>query len=527
MFHYNNLNNSANKDYRSALYSSPGVPLAKYECSPIVSIEKYKLNMRMSQEGIVSGIKNNISHMINFNNQSTPVFKKETHERENEKDSTIALPQKKCNEISEVSSNKIKIPLNLSTCNSLIGSYLERNSNGCNIGVSYLPNVFSSLKRLDRDSVFSNYLNRERESHKILNNKNEKYNYQKPEHNNILKINDPPATEKLLNRKTKLPRRRNSIEHYTTKHFTLDEVILEGKKINFLLNENLLMPKENKEGKVKKIKIIEDPEPSMYDIIIIKPFYENNFKRLNMMTNLNDEGSPFSLKQTHVAKIKEKSPSKKNQNTLTRLNFIIDSYLYKKIFTRQYKKSFESSPNNNLLHPLIVFEEKVVNFKNTFNKMQDDYISRSKKVLNKDLLFEVNKKMKDINLLCDILVDCVSEYTKNTSKSNKNKKIKIQYQENYDCNICHRKFQTGQGLGGHMSRMHPNCSEQYKSKMKIRKSRDKQRAILQEAKKKILLANGHDYLKLKASGEKKLIKKILFQNKKDFKATLIQLKKKN
>ena len=76
-----------------------------------------------------------------------------------------------------------------------------------------------------------------------------------------------------------------------------------------------------------------------------------------------------------------------------------------------------------------------------------------------------------------------------------------------------------------MSRMHPNCSEQYKFKMKIRKSRDRQRAILLEAKKRILSTNGHDYLKLKEDGEKNLIKKILFQNKKDFKSILIQLKK--
>lgn len=524
MFHYNNLNNSATKDYRSALYSSPGVPLAKYECSPIVSIEKYKLNIRMSQDGIVSGAKNNLSHMINFNNQSTPVFKKETNEKDLRKCNTTGSYLNKSSAVSGAANNKIKIPINLSTCNSLIGNYLEKNLSVCNIGVSYLPNVFSSLKRLDKESNSKNYLNKEKEDHKILSNKDNKIDHQIPNKGNSIKINVPLTSEKLLNRKTKAPCRRNSIEHYITKNFSLDEIILEGKKINFLLNENILQSKEDKGVEFKKIKIIEDPEPSNYDLLIIKPFYENNFKRLNTMTNNNDEGSPFSLKQTQVSKIKEKTESKKNLATTSKINSIIGLTLFKKIFTRHFKKSFESNTNNNMIDPSVIFQEKVENFKNSFIKLQDDYICRSKKVLNKDLLLEVNKKMKDINLLCDILVDCLADYNKKSTKST-NKKIKIQYQEDYDCKICYRKFQTGQGLGGHMSRMHPNCSEQYKSKMKIRKSRDRQRAILLEAKKRILSTNGHDYLKLKEDGEKNLIKKILFQNKKDFKSILVQLKK--
>jgi hypothetical protein len=524
MFHYNNLNNSATKDYRSALYSSPGVPLAKYECSPIVSIEKYKLNMRISQDGIVSGTKNNISHLINFNNQSTPVFKKETNEKELIKGQSTASYSNKCNVVSAVINNKIKIPLNLSTCNSLIGNYIEKNLNGCNNGVSYLPNVFTSLKRLDKDSVFLNYLQKEKHGNKIICNINDKNNEKIQLQSNLIKINETQTREKFLSKKTKAPCRRNSIEHYITKNFSLDEIILEGKKINFLLNENIFQSKENKEANMKNIKITEDYQTSSYDLLIIKPFYENNFKRLNTMTNCNDEGSPFSLKLIQVPKLKEKNESKKNKDIITKLNSTVYLAPYKKIFTRQFKKAFDLLSYNNLLEPIEIFKEKAENFKDLFNKLQDDYICRSKKVLNKNLLLEVNKKMKDINLLCDILVDCLSEYNKKFSKNN-NKKIKIQYQDDYDCKICFRKFQTGQGLGGHMSRMHPNCSEQYKSKMKIRRSRDRQRAILLEAKKKILSDNGHDYSKLKEAGEKKLIKKILFQNKKEFKAILSLLKK--
>lgn len=94
--------------------------------------------------------------------------------------------------------------------------------------------------------------------------------------------------------------------------------------------------------------------------------------------------------------------------------------------------------------------------------------------------------------------------------------------EGYDCEICGQIFSNGQGLGGHMSRKHPNQSEKYKSKKETRERRNSKREILYKAQKILLSRYRQDYEKLKLTQEgRRLIKKIC----KDHKTEYYQIKR--
>lgn len=353
-----------------------------------------------------------------------------------------------------------------------------------------------------------------------VNKENDSYNLK---FNSAINLNKQTSIKQFLNTKMKLPHIKNSIEYYITKKFAIHEIILEGLQINFLLYKNLVIPSINETTNIKKINNLLDQELSNYYILIIEPFYENNFKLLNSKLNLR-EVSPTYLNETKNSQNIVKNNSNNKNLLISKMNSIINSHLYKKIFTRLVQKNFETFSEINILDPFVVFEQSINKFKTSFTTMQDDYIQNSNNLLNKDLLNETYKKINDINQLYDILNKSISDYYEYLRKSNNNKINDFKYQENFDCRICLRKFETPQALGGHMSRRHPNCSEKYKIKSSIRKNRTKQRALLQEAKIKVFLSKGYDYLQLKSSQEKNLIRRILYHNNKEFKAILKQIK---
>ncbi len=87
----------------------------------------------------------------------------------------------------------------------------------------------------------------------------------------------------------------------------------------------------------------------------------------------------------------------------------------------------------------------------------------------------------------------------------------------YVCDICNEVFSNGQGLGGHMSRKHPNQSVKYKFKKETREKRNKKREIIYEAKRKILKKFHENYDELMNSVEgRKLIKRICKDNKDEY-----------
>ena len=58
----------------------------------------------------------------------------------------------------------------------------------------------------------------------------------------------------------------------------------------------------------------------------------------------------------------------------------------------------------------------------------------------------------------------------------------VQKNLKFDCPICFKKYGKAQALGGHMSKAHPQMSDQYLYKQKRRNERTLERKILQQAK---------------------------------------------
>jgi hypothetical protein len=54
--------------------------------------------------------------------------------------------------------------------------------------------------------------------------------------------------------------------------------------------------------------------------------------------------------------------------------------------------------------------------------------------------------------------------------------------ETFYCRPCDENFETGQALGGHMSRVHPGQSSSYARKVQRRKEREPDRELLRLAK---------------------------------------------
>lgn len=93
----------------------------------------------------------------------------------------------------------------------------------------------------------------------------------------------------------------------------------------------------------------------------------------------------------------------------------------------------------------------------------------------------------------------------------------IEKLEGYNCDICGQIFSNGQGLGGHMSRKHPNQSEKYKFKKETRDKRNWKREILYKAQRILLCRFKQDYDKLKLSNEgRRLIKKTCKDHKQEY-----------
>ena len=93
--------------------------------------------------------------------------------------------------------------------------------------------------------------------------------------------------------------------------------------------------------------------------------------------------------------------------------------------------------------------------------------------------------------------------------SSKKKKPKKKHFKTYLCEFCNKAYSNGQGLGGHMSRIHPNQSSKYKDKIRIRREREKKREKLLNIKRDLFKKYGYDYDTLIDSKNKAFVQQFL------------------
>lgn len=99
----------------------------------------------------------------------------------------------------------------------------------------------------------------------------------------------------------------------------------------------------------------------------------------------------------------------------------------------------------------------------------------------------------------------------------------------YECKICTAAFDSRQGLGGHVSRIHQGQSENYNKKKAVRNRREKERDKLREIKRIILARYGKNFDQLMADPTnegKRTVKRIIAEHHPEYVRLKREMRKK-
>jgi hypothetical protein len=248
---------------------------------------------------------------------------------------------------------------------------------------------------------------------------------------------DSPIKEKRIFNKP-----RNPIKKKTKKQFTLNSIKVDDKQLKY-----------NYKNDHFKISISEE-------------LYRKHFKREKYQEEPSLEAIFLENKQTL-------NTTKFTKQLKCKLNSLVEDGRLDIILTddiKEYglnKKSIES-----------LYETCLSSLKN-----QIEQICGQRKIplLEKELN-SISEQIYQINIFANVIMQSIKK-----SKTKKKKyPSRIQYFEFYECSFCKRRFDTGQGLGGHISRVHPNQSKTYRKRKLKRESRTELRQVLQEARKQLI-----------------------------------------
>ena len=151
--------------------------------------------------------------------------------------------------------------------------------------------------------------------------------------------------------------------------------------------------------------------------------------------------------------------------------------------------------------------------------------NRVKKIKSINLSVQLRNLINLHNELLSIYLSLQKTSINNIANSNENNKSYITYAQFYiesnngktfKCEICGKIFINFQTLGGHMSKVHPNCSEKYKKTNNIRKQREGQRKLLDLVKEKLFEKYKLNYRLMKKNDEKEKIKSFIKAHQKEY-----------
>lgn len=218
---------------------------------------------------------------------------------------------------------------------------------------------------------------------------------------------------------------------------------------------------------------------------------------------LNFGESPFTIYQNLaeflISEINNINKNNNQNNTINDSNIHFNDIDSKKSPQNNSKnKAKNNSRNNNE-------NNEAINSQNLANKI-------------KEIVFNMNKINTKINSLP--VFKCPEK-----TKLKQKKKIKSENAKLFKCEICCSTFENGQGLGGHMSRTHPNSSLKFNKKKETRDHRQNKRGILYEAKAILLKKYNLNYNELSKTIEgKQIIRKTVKDNKNEYMGLRKQLK---
>ena len=235
--------------------------------------------------------------------------------------------------------------------------------------------------------------------------------------------------------------------------------------------------------------------------------------------------------------------------------------LYDKIFKKEKEKISDLyliGKNMNENNPVNLIRNFYAQIKSKILQIQKNYLSSNKQdvSLNKELCKELEKLIISCNAITNTVTDYkksglkrkvfqeensedmenkknlvkIMRINKNNSEEenvedelddnillNKKRKPKKKHFKTYLCEFCNKAYSNGQGLGGHMSRIHPNQSYKYKDKIRIRREREEKRENLLNIKRDLFKKYGFDYDKLVTEKNKVFIQKFLSEHNEEYK----------
>ena len=229
--------------------------------------------------------------------------------------------------------------------------------------------------------------------------------------------------------------------------------------------------------------------------------YENIFKKekekipdLYLIDNNINENNPIKLIQNFYRQIKQKILILQN-------NYLRTKNIDKK-YCNELKKLIDSC--NAITNTVTDYKKSGLKRKIFTNNEENN--NTNSNISNKKFVSQIKEEDKNIE-------------TENSA----NKKQKQKHFKTYLCEFCNKAYSNGQGLGGHMSRIHPNQSYKYKDKIRIRRERENKRENLLKTKKFLFKKYGEDYEKLIKEKNKEYIHKFLMEHNEEYR----ELRKKN
>ena len=237
---------------------------------------------------------------------------------------------------------------------------------------------------------------------------------------------------------------------------------------------------------------------------IILPLYENNFNKLNSNISETQRGIRFSKSYHNLLNLVEDADY---------INKLVNTLRFKDLFGLKFLKISRKN-----FDPTTAYKNCLIDFKKNFILLQSDYLSKKKKNINANLINKLESSIDSFNLLIDVIFECVNYIKRGKGVKRRKKKAE------YECDICQKKFPSAQSKGGHMSKMHPNESLKYKSKILVRDSRVALRDIVLQAKKELLAKHNFNYEQLIRNMEKHIISDILKLHKSEYSTIKKRLK---
>lgn len=205
------------------------------------------------------------------------------------------------------------------------------------------------------------------------------------------------------------------------------------------------------------------------------------------------------------------------------------SFVNKDLKNEFYDYMIYGRPNEKKLsfgeNPLIIYQNIYEWFNSEVRKLQSlcvipDEEKAEKLTLCGNLIAEMNEISASIKNLPIFMFPDKKDKLKRQAK-----KVKRTDGKTFTCDVCNEEFESGQGLGGHMSRKHPNSSTKFIKKKETRDNRKDQRNVLYDAKKKLLEKYSLDYDELKKTMEgRHRIKEAVNSHKTEYK-TILKLMK--